>query len=254
VSAASSAFSLGFGERYEHALGRSFVLAAVVHLALGAVMFLGVRWQIHQAETVVVELVEALPPPPLETPKPPPKVEPRPPEVKPEPRIVKPDIALREKPKPKPKPEAKPKPKPDVNFEKRLREQVAIEQKALDEQRRERELRELLARQQAEAARQQAAARDRALAAWTDKIRAKIRSNIPTSVLEEVSGNPEAVFDVVQLSTGDVISVRMRKSSGHNRYDEAVERAILKSSPLPRPDQPNLFDRQLELRFRPLDK
>lgn len=248
MSAASSVFSLGFGERHEHALGRSFVLAAAVHLALAAVIFLGVRWQIHAPETVTVDLVEAPPPPPVEAPKPPPKLEPPAPEVKPEPKVEKPDIAIREKPKPKPKP------KPDVDFQKRLREQVAIEQKALDKQRGERELRELLARKQAEADRQQAAARARALAAWTDKIRAKIRSNIPTSVLEEVSGNPEAVFDVVQLPTGDVISVRMRKSSGNNRYDEAVERAILKSSPLPRPDQPNLFDRQLELRFRPLDK
>lgn len=251
MSAASSAFSLGFGERHEYAIGRSFVLAAMVHIALAAVMFLGVRWQIHQAETVVVELVEAPPPPPVEVPKPPPKLEP-PPEVKPEPRIEKPDIALREKPKPKPKPEVKPKPKPDVNFEKRLREQVAIEQKALDEQRRERELRELLARQQAEAARQQAAARTKALNEYIARIQAKVKSSwiLPP----DIQGNPEAIFDVVQLPTGEVLSARVAKPSGNAAYDAAVERAILKSSPLPLPASRELFSRDLKLTFRPQDK
>jgi colicin import membrane protein len=46
----------------------------------------------------------------------------------------------------------------------------------------------------------------------------------------------------------------MRRSSGNRAYDEAIERAILKSSPLPRPDQPSLFRRELELKFRPLDQ
>ncbi len=248
-----STLALGFWQRHEHALGRSFVLSAFVHLALAAVIFLGVRWQIHPSDTVTVDLVEAPPPPPpvVEQPKPPlplPKVEPEPP------RIQKPDIAIREKPKPQPKPKPEVKPKADPNFEKRMREQVALEQKALDKQRQERELRELLARQQAEAARQAAAARENALAAWRARIGAKIRSNIPETALEGIPGNPAAVFDVVQLPTGEVLSVRKRKSSGYPRYDEAVERAILKSSPLPPPPSRELFQRELELTFRPQDK
>jgi colicin import membrane protein len=247
-----SVLALAWGERHDQALGRSFALSTFVHLALAAVLVFGVRWQSHAPDTVTVDLVEALPPPPpaVEAPKPPPKVEP---EVKPEPpRVAKPDIAIREKPKPKPKPEAKP--KPDPNFEKRLREQVAMEQKALDQQRQERELRDLIARKQAEAARQAASARETALAAWRAKIGAKIRSNIPETALEGIPGNPAAVFDVVQLPTGEVLSVRMRRSSGHPRYDEAVGRAILKSSPLPPPPTRELFQRELELTFRPQDK
>ena len=58
-------------------------------------------------------------------------------------------------------------------------------------------------------------------------------------------------FDVVQLPTGEVIDVRLAKSSGVRAYDDAVQRAILKSSPLPRPAQAELFVRTLELRFRP---
>jgi colicin import membrane protein len=251
-----STATLGFFQRPEHGMGRSFALSALVHILLATVLVLGVRWQVQSPDTVTVDLVDAPPPPPpaAEVPKPLPKVEP-PPVVKPEPpKVVKPQIAIPDKPKPKPKPKPEVKPKADPNFEKRMREQMAQEQKALDQQRQERELRDLIARKQAEAARAAASARASALAAWQGRIAAKIRSGIPESALEGIPGNPAAVFDVVQLPTGEVLTVKMRKSSGYKRYDEAVERAILKASPLPPPPSRELFQRELELTFRPLDK
>jgi colicin import membrane protein len=69
----------------------------------------------------------------------------------------------------------------------------------------------------------------------------------------DLNGNPEAIFDLVQLPTGEIIDVQLVKSSGVRAYDEAVQRAILKSSPLPRPDSPDMFRRTLTLKFRPLD-
>jgi len=210
-------------------------------------------------------------PPPKPAPKPEPKVE-----AKPEPRIEKPDIVEKAAPKPEakpkpepkpepkpapkpkaevkpkptpkpqPKPEVKPKPKPtpprDAAAQRQLRQELAREEAAIRAQRQDAELRALLARE----------ASERALATWPDKIRAKIRGNIilPPSI----TGNPEAVFDVVLLPTGDVLGTpRLRRSSGDPRYDDAVLRAILKSSPLPRPDDPKVFTRNLELRFRPQD-
>ena len=239
---------LQWGERHDIAYGRSFTLAFAIHALLLAVLFLGVRMQSYAPDTVTVELWE--PPVQVEAPpRPPPKAEPEPP--KPEPKIEKPEIVEKAAPKPKPKPEPKvqPKPKPapqrDLEMEKRMREELAREQAASQE----RQMRDL-------AASEQAAARGRALATWQDKIRAKIRGNI--LVPPDIVGNPEAIFDIVQLPTGEVISVRLRKSSGHDGYDKAVERAILKSSPLPKPDQPGLFEavrgRELKLTFRPLDK
>jgi colicin import membrane protein len=57
---------------------------------------------------------------------------------------------------------------------------------------------------------------------------------------------------VVQLPTGEVISAEIRKSSGSKAYDDAVLRAILKSSPLPKPDRPGIqIPRELLLKFRP---
>ena len=97
-----------------------------------------------------------------------------------------------------------------------------------------------------------AGARNKAQLDWIDKIRSRIRGNI--NLPPDIPGNPEAVFDVVQLPTGEIIDVKLRKSSGVRAYDEAVQRAILKSSPLPKPVPADLFQRSLELRFRPLDQ
>ena len=99
------------------------------------------------------------------------------------------------------------------------------------------------------AARDAATARARAKAEgdYVAKIRSKVRGNI----IAEVAGNPEAVFSVVQLPTGEILTANLVKSSGNAAYDQAVERAILKSSPLPRPDQPEVFKRELTLKFRP---
>ena len=240
-------------------MGRSFALSAAVHIVLALVLFLGVRWQSSPPDTIEVDLVDAPPPPPapvVEAPKPPPPAPPKvEPELKPPPPVVKPDIVEREKPKPKPKPEPKKveaKPKPDPTLQKRMQEQLAAEQRALDQQRAERELRELIARQQAEAARKASAARASALGEYISKIQAKVRGGwiLP----QDLQGNPEAIFLVVQLPTGEVLSTKLLKSSGNPAYDTAVERAILKSSPLPLPSDRSLFARELKLTFRPRDQ
>jgi len=243
------------GERRQPAMVRSFMLAFAIHAALLAVMFLGVRLQIHPPETVTVDLVDSPAPRVVEPPKPV-EVKPPPPAPKPEPEpeLKKPPEIV-EKPAPKPKPEPKkvepkkvePKPKPrvDVDMERRMREQLAQEQKSLDRERSEQELKNLLSQQQA-------AAKNKAQAEYIARIVAKVRSNwlLPP----DIKGNPEAIFSVVQLPTGEVLSARIQKSSGNPAYDMAVERAILKSSPLPLPASRELFARELTLTFRPFDK
>ena len=238
-----------YGSRGHPALGRSFVLSAIVHLLLLAVLFLGVRLQSSAPAVVNVELWDAPAPPPqvVEEPKPqPPVVKPEvKPQPEPEPEVKKPpEIALPQKAKPKPKPKPVP-PKRDLAFEKQMQKQMR-EQAALEE----RQLQDRLIREQA--ARASADIRARELARWTDKIRAKIRGNI--ILPQDLPGNPEAIFDVTLLPTGEVLTVRKTKSSGHPAYDDAVERAIMKSSPLPQPDDRSLFQRQLQLRFRPQDR
>ena len=213
-------------------------LSALVHGVLLAVLVFGLRWQSRHPDAVEVELWSELPE--VE----PPRVEPKPeikPQPKPEPKIEqkqsKPDIAIeREKKKAK-------KEEPPVKFDmtQRLREQLAQEQKALRDSERKDVLKQFTSPPTA----------GLPDAGYIDKIRAKIKTNIiPPS---EIKGNPQVVFNIVQLPTGEVLSVRLVKTSGNALLDSAVERAILKSSPLPKPDRPEQWLREFNISFRPLE-
>jgi colicin import membrane protein len=88
-----------------------------------------------------------------------------------------------------------------------------------------------------------------------DKYKAMIHNKIKRNVVvpPNLSGNPEAEFDVVLLPDGEVLKATLVKSSGYPAYDAAVERAILRASPLPLPPDTSLFDefRTLDLHFKP---
>jgi colicin import membrane protein len=131
------------------------------------------------------------------------------------------------------------------------REQLAMEQRRFDEERRRADEQRRKAETERVARELAAGARNKSLADYIGRIQAKVRSNwiLPS----DLQGNPEAIFNVVQLPTGEVISARLAKSSGNAAYDAAVERAILKSSPLPLPEPRSLFARELKLTFRPRD-
>lgn len=254
-------------QRVEPGALPSVALAGVVHVLLLLVLVFGVSWQNKAPDVVEVELWEPAPPP-APAPPPPQQVQPAPPAPEPpkpapapEPKVAKPDIVEKakapekkappkraEKPveKPAPKPAAKPEARPRAaeEAEKMMREQLMREQAALAINRERDAMKEQLARDAA-------SARNKGLAEYEAKIRTKVRGNI--MLPEGLAGNPDAIFLVTQLPTGEVLSTKLVKSSGHRGYDEAVERAILKSSPLPRPDRPELFSRELRLTFRPKD-
>ena len=209
-------------------------LSVLVHGVLFAFLVFSLHWQSKHPDPVVAELWTELPA--VEPPEPKPEIKPQPaPEPKVEQKAAKPDIAVeREKKKPK-------KEEPPLKFDdtQRIREQLAQEQQSLN---RRRERQEVLKQFSPPAA---SVGDPR----YIEKIIAQIRPHIiPPS---ELKGNPEAIFDVVQLPTGEVLSAQLRKSSGNKLYDDAVERAILKSSPLPKPDRPDQFQRELQLKFRP---
>ena len=215
-------------------------LSVLVHGVLLAVLVFGLRWQSKHPDPVVAELWSELP----EVQPAEPKVEPKPevkPQPKPEPKVEqkqsKPDIAI-EREKKKPKKEERP-----LKFDttQRIREQLAQEQKALQDRERKDVLKQFTSPPTA----------GLPDAGYIDKIRATIKSHIiPPS---EIKGNPEVVFTIVQLPTREVFSVRLVKSSGNALLDSAVERAILKSSPLPKPDRPEQWLREFNISFRPLE-
>lgn len=71
-------------------------------------------------------------------------------------------------------------------------------------------------------------------AGYIGKLTALIKSNTTFAGSTDVPGNPKAVFKVELLPTGEILSVRLTKSSGVPQFDDAVERGINKSSPLPK--------------------
>jgi colicin import membrane protein len=125
----------------------------------------------------------------------------------------------------------------------------------LDEQ--QKVAQEIKARAEADARKRAAAeavaAQSRALEAYKRKISQKIRGYI---VLPPgISGNPEAVYSVTVVPGGEVLEIKVVKSSGVPAYDAAVERAIQAANPLPVPTDPDMFQqlRQMNYKFRPIE-
>jgi colicin import membrane protein len=247
---------------------KAIVFTAVVHLALIAALFFGVQWKSSEPEVMEVELWSATPvkatrlPPPPPAPKVEPRPEPKPqpaPAPKIEPTVKKPEIVVKEeKKKPEPvKPEPKkPEPKPEPKKVEPAKPEARASDPFKEMLERETRQRQTSAEQNrlarlADEERQASAAR-RGLESYAARIRGKIRGNI---VLPPgIQGNPEAIFDVNQLPSGEVLSVKLRRSSGNLALDEAIERAIRKSSPLPKPDDISLFRRDLEIRYKPIEE
>ena len=261
----------------------ALILSALVHLLLVGALFFGVQWKSQAPTSVEVEVWRAAPAPsplvkPEPTPEPPPpKVEPKP-EPKPVAKIeppppIKPDIAIKDKEKPKkeepkkpePKKEEPKKPEPKKEEPKNpepkreipdFTKELANDQKQLDQRKAVQDQRAQAAAEANQLAKsksdQASATRKQGQDKYFSAIRGKIRGNIvlPPSI----QGNPEAVFLVTQLPTGEILPpIKIQKSSGNSQLDAAIERAILKSSPLPKPEDPGLWDRELNISYRPVE-
>ena len=241
-------------------------LALGVHVLFALLLVFGVSWQTQPPAPVMVDLWEALPsspPPPRPLPRPRPKpvkipepvkaVPARKPVVSEPPPVKAPDIALEKK-----KAETKrleklqdirqAEEKARAEAAKAARDKQLAEQKKRDQLLKMEEedlMRRMADEEAASTARQSQLAEARAAASkrqtalagvvgeYRDLISAKVRGN--TRVPDNLKGNPEVRCLVKLLPTGEVQSVQVTKSSGNLAYDEAVVRAIEKSSPLPLP-------------------
>lgn len=214
---------------------------------------------------------EPLKPKPIEPPKPEVPIKPEsskqttsPKEITPP--IKKPDIELKQKPEPikeiKPnledlkKKELEERLKKIESQKKEQEQKQELEKKqALEKQKEIEKQKELAAQKQKEQeakarrdaearhAAQQVAARNQIageIAKYKAMILAKIRSRIVMP--PDLPGNPVVEFKVTLLPGGDILDVKLSKSSGYSAFDSAVERAIFLSKPLPLPPDPALFN------------
>lgn len=87
---------------------------------------------------------------------------------------------------------------------------------------------------------------------YTAAITAKVKGNTSYAGSLDEPGNPTATFRVEQLPTGEIISVKKVKSSGVPSFDDAVEKGITKSSPLPK-KKDGTVERSLVIEFHMKD-
>lgn len=255
-------------------------MSLAVHVLLLGALLISFEWKnTHAISVAQVELWDQLPTP-APTPMPAPLPEPEPqtaepikrepvPEIKPQPEV---EIAVEKKPASKemvkPKEMIKPEPpKPNKNDEKarkKLLEQMrqedlksaAKEAPKLNQDAIKQLQQDLLNEDKANAEQKTAAARSAVSAGVVDefknKIQAKIRSHVNKTLCG--NGNPELKFEIGLIPTGELSGApKLLKSSGNVACDEAVERAIRMSEPLPLPPDSSLFPqfRNLRLTFKP---
>jgi colicin import membrane protein len=157
----------------------------------------------------------------------------------------------------------------------RKREQEAERQRQAEAERKRAE--EIKRKQQEEAERRKAEAEAKAQAAREEELRrqladeegvmqarsssamaqyvALIRQHVERRWIRPPSagGDLECVVRVVQAPGGAVLSAQVTRCNGDSAVRQSIETAVMRSSPLPPPSDPRLFERTLELVFKPAD-
>ncbi len=88
-----------------------------------------------------------------------------------------------------------------------------------------------------------------ALAAYMFAIQQKVERNWVRPANAEVG--LECIVNVRQLPGGEVIGVSIGRCNGDQTVKQSITSAVYKSSPLPAPRDPSVFDRSLTLVFKP---
>ena len=87
-----------------------------------------------------------------------------------------------------------------------------------------------------------------AIGALVGRIGAKVRENW-NKPLGSMTGL-ETMISVKVQRTGEVVSVKVVKSSGDHFFDQSAENAVYKASPLPFPDEPRYYEFIKEFNFK----
>lgn len=134
----------------------------------------------------------------------------------------------------------------------------AEEQRKADDARRQRDNEEMLKQQLAQeeqdrAAQAKAEQRQRQLASMRDQYSNAIAQKVERNWIKppSISQGASCKVRVKQIPGGDVISVDASDCKGDPSYRKSVESAVFRASPLPRPPDPAVFDRDINFNFEP---
>lgn len=140
--------------------------------------------------------------------------------------------------------------------------QAAAERRQREEAERraaeERRAREAQARREAELAAQLAAEEELRAARSSAEMGvyiAQITSRIERNWIKPASARPglKCQVRVTQIPGGEVVDVRIGTCNGDDAVRRSIEAAVRRASPLPVPDNPRLFERNLLINFEPRD-
>lgn len=254
---------------------RAGAMTLFVHAILLTLLLVSFNWTNTQPMSVAqVELWDSLPD--------------TKPTVKSKPEVVKPQPPEPPKPIVEEKPEPEPTPKADIQLKKEVekpKEKVAKLDKLIDKikdepkpkvddkKQKEEALKKLQQELLAEDAKPvlheskkqegkpDAAVSAAAAQAASNELNAAI-AGIRNKILQHVNNQPcgaddiELTYKIVVLPTGEVASTNLIKSSKISACDEALERAIRLSEPLPMPKNPSIISqlRDINMQFRPNGK
>jgi len=89
------------------------------------------------------------------------------------------------------------------------------------------------------------------LASWEAQIQARIQRAWlkPPSARTGI----DCIVYVTQVPGGEVVNVRLGQCNGDAAVRESIQAAAFRASPLPPPPDPALFERNLEIQFKPVD-
>ena len=135
--------------------------------------------------------------------------------------------------------------KAEAERKKKAEQEAKRKAEAKAEAARQREAEQALQAQLAEEAAQARA--QSALSEFIPYIQEKVQNNWLRPL-----GSPPGLSCVIQVTLipgGEVVGTRVVRSSGNQLFDESVERAVQKASPLPLPDDPALFKYFREINF-----
>ncbi len=136
------------------------------------------------------------------------------------------------------------------------RQRIAEERRQREEEERKKQAEEQLAAAMAaeEREREEAERRARALTA-AEKYKILIRQKVSRNWVRPTGTEKglQCTIRVRLAASGDVLKVGIVRSSGNEVFDRSVENAVYKASPLPLPEERDLFDyfRDIEFLFNP---
>nr|VFK37863.1 MAG: colicin import membrane protein [Candidatus Kentron sp. TC]VFK41691.1 MAG: colicin import membrane protein [Candidatus Kentron sp. TC] len=127
----------------------------------------------------------------------------------------------------------------------------ALRKKKEAERKRKEAERTLQRKLAAEQAKREQRLRDRYRMAYVVDIKSTVKRNWIRIV--GATKGLKCKLKVAQIPTGEVIEVSVIESSGNAAFDRSAVAAVFKSSPLPLPKDPSVFDRNIVLTFNPED-